>query len=246
MPRSHGVIKSEVWEVGSDFRRLLGLDAQWAFAMLISQPQINNLGVLPYVPERWSRLAVDLDRSRLGAALTALEELRYTITDLDTGELLVRTFIRHDAVWKQPRLVTNARRLIREVESEPIRAFLIDRHPWLVEDAWTPAKITKHETTQRPPETPSVTPLDTPLAEPLSGGVSDPRARVRVGLGLPLPLGQPQDQRSSVQASTRAVPARELGDDPHDDEEPLVGPVERPSDHTQIRATIEESLRAGT
>jgi len=199
MARSHGVIKVEVWEPRSDFRRL-GIDGQWAYTMLISQPQINNLGILPYVPEKWARLAEDLDRERLDQALAALEHDRYTITDTDTGELLVRTFIRHDAVWKQPRLVTNARRLYRELESQTIADHLADRHPWLVEDGWSPEKIAKHENRKPRRETPSETPLDTPsetpLAKPgentsekpLSEGVSPLRAHAQDGLGLPLGL----------------------------------------------------------
>lgn len=215
MARSHGVIKAEVWEVGSDYRRL-SVDPQWAFEMLISQPQINNLGLLPYVPEKWCRLAADLTRPRLDHALQTLDELRYTITDIDTSELLVRTFIRHDGVWKQPKLVTNARRLLRETESDTIRAYLAQQHPWLLDTRWTSARIEKHETRPRTPETPSDSPPDTPstepvetvegepltegvteplpegLSEPLTEGVSPPRAPTRDGLPLPQDQDQPQ------------------------------------------------------
>lgn len=219
MPRSHGVIKTEVWEAVSDFRRL-PVDAQWAYAMLISQPEISNLGLLPHVPEKWWRLAEDLDRDRLNLALGILEQQRYTITDHGTGELLVRTFIRHDAIWKQPKLVTNARRLIRSVESDRIRDYLTERHPWLTDETWSPDKIRRHETKKRGPETPSDTPSftppdtpsETPIGEPVENraekgvteGVSPPRARARDG--LPQPLGQPLPPELAINDSSSTTP----------------------------------------
>jgi hypothetical protein len=212
MPRSHGVLKVEVWEAASEFRRL-PLAGQWAYAMLISQPQINNLGVLPYVPEKWWRFAYGLDRSGLDQLLDLLEQRRYTITDVETGELLVRTFIRHDGVWKVPKLVTNARRLWRETESPRIRGYLADRHPWLLDDRWNKEKIEKHEVAARPPETPLDTPTDTgtdtPSVTPTAERGSDTpnrtgiptRARARDGLpqGLPQPQGQGRNEGPTQQ-----------------------------------------------
>jgi hypothetical protein len=218
VPRSHGVIKVSVWEVGSGFRAL-SLDAQWAYEMLISQPQINNCGLLPYTPEKWVRFAAGLDKFRLGEALLELEIKRFTITDADTGEILVRTFIKHDQIWKQPKLVTNARKLIREVESERIREYLLSRHPWLTDETWLLKKIEQHETSkkvatqdaQEAHDTPSVrgsvrgsdTPSHTPIAEPVENGsqkgvsegvtegVSPPRASARDDLPLPLDQDPP-------------------------------------------------------
>lgn len=208
-----------MWEVGSDFRGL-SLDSQWAYEMLVSQPQINNLGLLPYTPEKWWRFAADLTAVRLHQALTQLEQAAMTVTDSETGELLVRTFIKHDRIWKQPKLVTNARKLIREVESHPIRSYLLDRHPWLIEESWSHDKIERHETTRRRPRTTTTEPLSTheptangkPLTEgehegvteALTEGVSPPRARVRDG--LPLPQAPTPTTGSSV-SETRAVAA---------------------------------------
>lgn len=135
MARSHGVLKVSVWEPGNDFRALT-LDAQWAYMMLISQPQISNLGVLPYTPEKWARVSAGLTLTRVDLAVAELEQHRYVIVDVDAAELLIRTFVKHDKVWSQWQLVPNARKLMRELESEPIRVYLTQRHPWLVED-WT-------------------------------------------------------------------------------------------------------------
>jgi hypothetical protein len=124
-----------MWEPGSEFRQLSPM-AQWSYTMLLSQPQISNLGLLPYVPEKWVRLAAGLTTEQLEEALHELEDRHYVIIDKDAVELLVRTFIKHDQVFTQPALTTNARVLIRSVESETIRTYLLNRHVWLDGEAW--------------------------------------------------------------------------------------------------------------
>src|SRR5581483_10905716 len=128
--RAYGSIKTTVWEPEGDFRRLSPL-AQWTYFMLVTQPQISNLGMLPFTPQKWVRFAFGMTLDQLEGYVAELEEARFVLVDRETGELLVRTFIRHDAVWKQPKLVTNARKLIREVEAETIRGYLVVAHPWL-------------------------------------------------------------------------------------------------------------------
>lgn len=208
MARSYGVLKISVWEPQSDFRTLT-LHAQWAYAMLISQPQISNLGVLPHTPEKWRRFARGLTATELQEALDELEQARYTIVDEDTGELLVRTFIKHDAVWKVPKLVTNARKLIREVESEGIRGYLIERHPWLVQE-WAKEQIDAHETARDTPsdtrtdrgiDTPSDTPIgeaaQIPLPEGVSKGVTEPLSPRAPARGPGLGAGGTSSSRPS-------------------------------------------------
>ena len=133
-----------MWEPGSDFRQLSPM-AQWAYTMLLSQPQITNLGLLAYTPEKWVRLASGLTPPQMEACIGELEEHRYLLIDRDTGDLLVRTFIKHDRVFAQPTLTKNARSLIRSVESDTLRNYLIERHPWLVEADWNKAKIETYE-----------------------------------------------------------------------------------------------------
>lgn len=193
MARSYGALKVSVWEPGSEFRTLSPL-AQWAYALLLSQPQLTNLGTLPYTPERWSRFAAGMTLELLEQAIDELGHGAFVIVDRDTGELLVRTFIKHDKVFEQPRLVTNARRIIHEVESDRIRSYLTMRHPWLLDES-TKEAVEKYEAdvAETPFDTPSHTPfqangnkpLSEPLSEPLSIGVSKPlRPRAaRVGPG---------------------------------------------------------------
>lgn len=175
MARSYGALKTSVWEPGSDLRELEPLP-QWAYMMLISQPQISNLGVLAYTPEKWCRFAFGLTAAALERAIGELEEQGFVIVDRDAGELLVRTFIKHDKVWSQPKLVTNARRLIREVESEQIRNVLVRRHPWLIDERSTKDEIAAFEESA---ETPSDRGIERASDTPIS-----PRAGAGPGSGL--------------------------------------------------------------
>lgn len=186
MARSHAVLKSIVWEPGSDFRDLSPL-AQWAYVMLLSQPQISNLGILAYTPEKWTRLAKGLTVVPLLDALSELERSHFVLIDRDTAELLVRTFIQHDKVWSQPKLIISARKLIREVESAAIRDLLISRHPWLVND-WDKQMIKEFEDS------------DTPIDTPNERGIRHPLMVVEIATqkGPQIPLSIPLSKKTSV------------------------------------------------
>lgn len=138
MARTHARWKVEAWEPDSDFRKL-DRDAQWLYMALVSQPQINNVGVLPFAPRRWSQLSADGSVRATNGALRALSEQKYVVFDERTRELLVRSFVRHDQIWKQPNLVKSARKQYREVESDTIRCVLAAEYPWLSKETAQPS-----------------------------------------------------------------------------------------------------------
>lgn len=127
MARSHGRIKVEIWG-DSDFRAL-SRHAQRAYFMLLSQPQINNCGVLPYIPKKWAKLAADETLAELTRTLAELHGSWFIVIDEDTDELLVRTFIHHDKISEQPNLEKAAKREYLTIESGRIRKVLADHYP---------------------------------------------------------------------------------------------------------------------
>jgi len=129
MARSHGRIKVEIWGDG-DFRAL-SRHAQRAYFMLLSQPQINNCGVLPYVPKKWAKLAANETLAELTRSLAELHGSWFIVIDEDTDELLMRTFIHHDKIVEQPNLEKAAKREYLTIESERIRRVLADHYPHL-------------------------------------------------------------------------------------------------------------------
>jgi hypothetical protein len=133
--RTHSRIYTSIW-TDDDFRRL-PKEAQRAYFMLVSQPAINNCGVLPYVPRKWAKLAADENEHALGDALADLADRRFIVLDEDTDELLIRTFIKHDRIREQPNLKTSATRQFTEIESRSIRWVLLDEYPDLFDSVAT-------------------------------------------------------------------------------------------------------------
>lgn len=122
MAREHARILCRIWR-DADFRALT-VDQQWLFEALLSQPTISNAGVLALTPRPWARLAEDMTPERVEAALTGLAAKRYVVLDEDTGELLVRTFMRNDGVSSNGKVFKNALKVALQVQSEALRRVL--------------------------------------------------------------------------------------------------------------------------
>ena len=82
----------------------LALDstAKLTYLQLISQPDISRVGVLPYVPGRWASMHPDLKKDDIVRALEALVAGRFIIIDDQSEEVWVRTYIRHDELYRVP------------------------------------------------------------------------------------------------------------------------------------------------
>jgi hypothetical protein len=137
--RSLGIVKTSIWS-DEDFRALCR-DEQRAYVLLISQPQINNCGVLPYVLRKWAKLALDDSPEILSSALEVLHEARFIVVDEDSDEVLVRTFIKHDKIESQPRLLEAAKREFLEIESAPIRRTLRESYPQIFAELREPRPL---------------------------------------------------------------------------------------------------------
>lgn len=122
MPRTHAVLLLRVW---SDQEwRALPRDCQWLYELLISQPSINHAGVLPLPGRRWQSLAADATPDVVNQALKTLAERRFVAYDEDTDEVLVRSFVRNDGVYRQPNTLKSALRSAQAVQSPHLRAVL--------------------------------------------------------------------------------------------------------------------------
>lgn len=97
------------------------------YLFLLSQPDLAYCGVLPMWAPRWARKAKGLSVADVEADLAQLAEgpRPFIVMDEDTGELLVRSLIRLDGVWKQPNIMKSARESAALVESSKIRAALL-------------------------------------------------------------------------------------------------------------------------
>jgi hypothetical protein len=144
----------------------------------MSHPELSYAGVTDWRSGRLSQFAAGTSRADVERIGAELEAERFIFIDEDTEEVLVRSFIRHDGLLKQPRLTVSmvnaygaiASNSIREVfihelkrmfdEFPDLKAFENDKVLALLK---LPSRPMEEFTLARIPEfTPLVTPLFTP------------------------------------------------------------------------------------
>ena len=121
MARSHARIFTAIWD-DPDFLALTGL-AQRCYLMLLSQPNPRPRRCPVRPPSGGGRcFAPTRTRAALRAAIAELAERRFVVVDERTEELLVRSLIRNDGVWKQPKVLAVAITEAASIRSAALRA----------------------------------------------------------------------------------------------------------------------------
>lgn len=123
MARSEARISVDIWDADSDFIRL-SPGAQWLYFLLLTQPDLNHLGVLALRERRWARKASNTTVNDVRAYIGELGAERYVVVDEDTEELLIRSFIRRDKVYRQPNVLRAAADNLRLLTSAILRRAL--------------------------------------------------------------------------------------------------------------------------
>ncbi|NUO92760.1 MAG: hypothetical protein HOQ18_18335 [Dermatophilaceae bacterium] len=106
--------------------------AQRMFMFLLSQPDLSHAGLLPMRVNRWAKKAEDLTARTVRSELDYLAERDYVVVDEDTEDVLIRTMVRNDGVYKQPKVMIRMREDARQIESPMLRAAFrqeLDRLP---------------------------------------------------------------------------------------------------------------------
>lgn len=230
MARNHGRILTSIWR-DDDFLAL-SPSAQRLFLFLISQPELNHAGLLPLRVRRWAPKASGLTVAELRADLDALTTARFVVVDHDTEELLIRTHVRNDGVWKQPKVLAAAAVEARHIESPRLVQALLTELLRLPTNRLTEASQDELRTfvdalrarvPDTPPDTPAHTLPDTPpegfprdeteAADTPAEGYREPSARARAHSPTPSP--------TPVPPTAGAVALRD--DEPPDTTQTLIG-----------------------
>jgi hypothetical protein len=124
MARSEARLAVSIWK-DPDFLALPA-GAQRLFMFLISQPDLAHDGVLALRERRWSKTAAGLTAAEVSQDLDTLAKARFVVLDEDTEELLIRSFIRRDKVYRQPNVMRSAADHIAVVSSPIIRSALLE------------------------------------------------------------------------------------------------------------------------
>ncbi|MEO6082541.1 MAG: hypothetical protein ABIQ18_05475 [Umezawaea sp.] len=89
----------------------------------MSQREVTYAGLLPLRLRRWAkRLSSDVEG--VSAALAELDARRFVVADHDAEEVLIRSLIRRDGIWKQPQVMAAAIRESFAITSPVLRGAL--------------------------------------------------------------------------------------------------------------------------
>jgi hypothetical protein len=100
--------------------------AQWLYLrVLIPDPTLNYAGVADWRPKRLLRKAKGMTLDMLTVAAAELEERTYCLFDLDTEEVLVRSFIRSDEILRNPKMAAAMVKAYRQVSSKTLQAGIV-------------------------------------------------------------------------------------------------------------------------
>ena len=124
MARDHARILVSIWS-DPDFTALDPAE-QHAYLMLLSSPDLSYCGVLDLVPERYAGRAAGLTTRRFRAALDGLAKRRFVVVDDRTGEVLVRSYVRHDGVLKVPNVAKAMTKALMRTHSAKLRQVVVD------------------------------------------------------------------------------------------------------------------------
>lgn len=204
MARTESRTKTAIW-ANPDFTKLPGR-AQRMYWLLYSQPTISLCGVVALTERRWASSASDETTDTVRGALQELQDADFVLIDYDTEEVLVRTFARHDGVWRSPKTFGPAWHQLHSIGSARLR---VEAYKQLTElgsppAGWDPIPESQNRVSDTLCHTPSDTPPDRVFQLGINRVCDTPsdRPRTRAQAASVLRPQPPSPSPSSVPAPT--------------------------------------------
>lgn len=119
MSRNYAKLFTSIWQ-DDDFVNLSS-GAQRMYFLLISQPNLNVAGILPYAPKRWSELSSSSSVRDTNRSLRELSDTGFVCFTARTSELLIVSHIKHDEGWKVPNIRKSIVRAIQDIQDDTLR-----------------------------------------------------------------------------------------------------------------------------
>ena len=123
MARDRANVNTGIWN-DADFRQLSPA-AQWLYFLLITHPTLTYVGVADWRPKRITPFAASLTAGFIEDAASELSDGHYIVIDEGTEEVLVRSFLKHDGILKQPRLAVSMANAYAQTASNTIRGVIV-------------------------------------------------------------------------------------------------------------------------
>lgn len=105
----------------------LPFDAQCLYTrVILTLDDLDYCGVADWRPRKLTRKAPDLTLPRILTAAHHLEAARFCLFDLDTEEVLARSYIRRDELLRNPKMAAAVIKAFGGIASKMLRAAVVD------------------------------------------------------------------------------------------------------------------------
>ncbi|AJA43378.1 replication initiation protein [Mycobacterium phage Sbash] len=177
MPRDHARINLDLW--GDDDWMDLSVDAQMLYLTLYTNPGLSFCGAGEWHTGRIANRARDWTRERVEAAAAELSRRLFVIIDTDTDEYLIRSWIKHDGLWRTPNMAVTVANARGDLSSKALRGVVVFevaklRNAYPDSSAWDRPAVQKM-LTQRAIDAADLEPYN-PGSNPASKGGANPCA----------------------------------------------------------------------
>lgn len=99
--------------------------AKYLYMLLLTHPTLNYAGVADWRPARLAAMSPDDTADDVRRDAEALQDARFIFIDEDTEEVLIRSFLRHDGLLKQPKLSISMVNAFAGIASKQVRQVVV-------------------------------------------------------------------------------------------------------------------------
>ena len=119
MARDRANIRIDMW-ADQEWREL-SASAQHLYMLLLTHPTLSYAGVADWKPGRLAAMTEGRTRDEILEAAQELQSKIFIVVDEETEEVLIRSFIKHDGLLKQPKLFVSMMNAYAAIASRSIR-----------------------------------------------------------------------------------------------------------------------------
>lgn len=123
MPRNRAMILTSIWQ-DRDFVALKPA-TKLVYLALLSQPDVSHLGLMSVAYRRWAA-ALGGSVEWVEGCVAELAAARFVVLDAEHDQLLIRSYMRNDGVFRQPQVLQAAASAVPLVASPVIASAILE------------------------------------------------------------------------------------------------------------------------
>lgn len=123
MARDRANINTSIWT--DTHWRSLSRDQHWLYVLLLTHTELSYAGVTDWRPGRLMQFANGTSKQDIERLGVELQSERFIFIDEDTEEVMIRSFIRHDGLLKNPKITISMINAYGAIASNKIREVFI-------------------------------------------------------------------------------------------------------------------------